>query len=64
MVALDRDGVKLVILYGDVSVLRVLVAAPLVLIADWLSCNLVDELLAQAVAGLLVDLAERYPLGR
>jgi hypothetical protein len=31
---------------------------------DRLTRDLVDQLLAQPVAGLLVDLAERDPLGR
>jgi hypothetical protein len=64
VVALDCDGVELVIIHGDVSVLRVFVAAALVRALDWLARDLVDQLLSQPVAGLLVDLAERYPLGR
>ena len=62
--ALDRNGVEFIIVHRDVSVPRVFVAAAFVRAIDRLACNLIDELLAQAVAGLLVDLAERYPLGR
>ena len=64
MGALDRNGVEFIIVHRDVGVLRVLVAAPLVFTFNGLARDLVDQLLAQTVAGLLVDLAERDPLGR
>ena len=64
VVALDRNGVEFIIVHRDVGVLRVLVAAAFILALDRLARDLVDQLLPQAVAGLLVDLAERYPLGR
>ena len=64
MFALDRKGVEFVVIHRDVGVLGVFVAAALILALDRLAGDLVDQLLAQAVAGLLVDLAERDTLGR
>ena len=64
MLALDRKGLQLFVIHWDVGVLGVFVAAALGLALDRLSRDIVDQLLAQAVAGLLVDLAERDPLGR
>jgi len=64
VVALDRNGVEFVVIHRDVGVLGVLVAAPLVGAFYGLARDLVDQLLPQPVAGLLVDLAERDPLGR
>ena len=62
VVALDRKGVEFVVLDQDIGVLGVLVAAALILALDRFARDLVDQLLAQPVAGLLVDLAERDPL--
>jgi hypothetical protein len=64
VVALDRNGIEFVVVHRDVGVLGVLVAAALIGALDRLARDLVDQLLAQPVAGLLVDLAERDPLGR
>ena len=64
VLALDRKGVEFVVVHRDVGVLGVFVAAALVVALDRLAGDLVDQLLAQAVACLLVDLAERDTLGR
>ena len=64
VVALDRDGVEFVVVHRDVGVLGVLVAAALIVGLDRLARDVVDQLLPQPIAGLLVDLAERDPLGR
>jgi hypothetical protein len=64
MIALYRDGVEFSIVYGDVGVLRVLVAAALVWTIDYFAGDVIDQLLAQPIAGFLVDLAERDPFGR
>ena len=64
VVAVDRDGVEFVVIHRDVGVLGVLVAAALVLGLDRLARDLVDQLLPQSIAGLLVDLTKRHPLGR
>jgi hypothetical protein len=56
--ALDRKGVEFIVVHRDVGVLGVFVAPALILALDRLSRDLVDQLLAQTVAGLLVDLAE------
>ena len=58
VVALDRNGVEFVIVDRDVGVLRVLVAATLIVGLDRLARDLVNQLLPQPVAGLLVDLAK------
>jgi hypothetical protein len=60
--ALDLDRVELLVLDDQVLALGDLVAAALVLGGDRLAGFLVDELLAQAIAGRLVDLAEGNPL--
>ena len=64
VVALDRDGIEFVVVDRDVGVLRVLVAATLIGAFDRLARDLVDQLLPQPIAGLLVDLPKRYPFGR
>jgi hypothetical protein len=64
VLALDREGVELVVIHRDVGVLGVFVAAALGLALDRLTSDFVDQLLSEAVAGLLVDLAERDTLGR
>ena len=63
VVALDRDRVDLLVRDLDIGALGVFVAAPLVGSLNRLARHLVDELLAQPVAGLLVDLAEGDALG-
>jgi hypothetical protein len=60
----DRKGVELVVIYWDVGVLGVFEAPPLIVTLDRLSRDLVNQLLAQAVAGLLVDLSEGHLLSR
>jgi len=62
VVALDRDRVELLVLDLDEGALGVFVAAALVGGVHRLARHLVDELLAQPVAGDLVDLAERDAL--
>ena len=62
MGALDLDTVQLVVLDDEVLPLGDLVAAALVLGWDRLAGFLIDELLAQAIAGGLVDLPERDAL--
>ena len=64
MVAFDRNGVDLIVLDENVLVLGDLVAAALLAGLDRLARDIVDELLAQPVAGLAVDLAERDTLAR
>ena len=56
--ALDRNSVEFVIVHRNVCVLCVLVAAALILALDRFAGDLVDQLLAQAVASLLGDLAK------
>ena len=63
VVALDFERFDLLVLDLDVDALVDLVAADLVGRVDHLARLVVDQLLAQAVAGLLVDLPERHPLG-
>ena len=60
--ALDRDGVKLFVLDAQINALVDLVTPPLVGGLDRLARLFVDQLLAQAVAGSLVDLPEGDPL--
>jgi hypothetical protein len=60
--ALDLDRVDLVVLDLEVLAFRDLVAAALVVSFDDLARYLVHELLAQPVASLLVNLAERDAL--
>ena len=64
VLALDLQGLDLVVLDLDVDALVDLVAAPLVGGVHRLARLLIDQLLAQAIAGFLVDLAERDALGR
>ena len=64
VVALDRNGIEFVVFDRDVGVLGVLVAATLIGALNGLAGDFVDQLLAQPVAGLLVDLPKRYPLSR
>src|SRR6185437_6575926 len=64
MAALDRDRVELLVLDLQVDALVDLVAPPLVVGIDRLPRLVVDQLLAEAVAGLLVDLPESDPLAR
>jgi hypothetical protein len=63
MTALDGNSVEFVIIDEDVGALRVFVAATLVLALDRITGHLVDKLLPQPIAGLLIDLPERDPLG-
>ena len=56
------ERLDLLVLDLDVDVLVDLVAADLVGRLDRLAGHVVDQLLAQPVAGLLVDLPERHPL--
>ena len=58
MAALDRDRVDFFVLDAHVNALIDLVAASLVGRIDGSPVSFVDQLLAQAVAGLLVDLPE------
>src|SRR5271155_2434513 len=53
VVALDRNGIEFIIVHRNVGVLGILVAAALFVGLDWLTRDLVDQLLAQSVAGLL-----------
>ena len=62
--ALDLDGVELFIGDDEVFSLGDLVAAGFVYGADRRAGLLIDELLAQAIAGGLVNLAECDALGR
>ncbi len=64
MVALDLDRFELGIVDQDVLALGVFVALALVLGLDRLAGDLVDELLAQPIASLLVDLPESDPFAR
>jgi hypothetical protein len=64
VVALDRNGVELVVFERDVGVLSVLEAATFIGALNGLARDLVDQLLAQPVAGPFVDLPKRYPFGR
>ena len=64
MAALDRDGVELFVLDLQVDALVDFVAPALVIGVDRVARRFVDQLLAQAIAGLLVDLAEGHPLAR
>ena len=56
--ALDLDRIELLRLDLDVLAAGELIAAALVVLVDDTACFLVDHLLAQAVAGLAVDLVE------
>ena len=62
--AFDGDRLKLLILDLKIDALGIFIAPALVFGADGLLRHFIDELLAQPVAGLLVDLPERYPLRR
>ena len=62
MGALDLDGFQLLVFDHEVLPLGDLIAAPLVFGADRLARFLIDELLAQPIAGRCVDLPERNPL--
>ena len=62
MVALHLDRLDLLVLDQEIGVLRIFVSAALVGRLDRLAGDVVDELLAQPIAGLLVELAERHPL--
>jgi hypothetical protein len=62
--ALYGDRVEFLIFNQDEGVLRDLIAATLILGFDRLPRYVVNKLLAEAVAGRLVDLAERHPLAR
>jgi hypothetical protein len=64
MPALHLDGFELVVVDFDVHALVDFVAPALVLGFDRLARPFVDQLLAQTVAGLLVDLPKRDALGR
>jgi hypothetical protein len=60
--ALDRDGVDLFVFDLQVDALVDLVTAPPVAGIDPVPGLLLDQLLAKAVAGLLIDLSEGDPL--
>jgi hypothetical protein len=62
VVAFDLDSLNLVIFNRDVLALPDFVSTAFVLGADGLARYIVNELLTQAVAGLLVDVAERNAL--
>jgi hypothetical protein len=62
--ALDLYAVEIAIVDRDVRVLGYLIAAPFVGGLDDVACPFVDKLLSQAIAGLLVDLAESNALRR
>jgi hypothetical protein len=64
VIALDRDRVEVFILDHQISVFGVFVAAALVRALDGVARHLIDELLTNAIAGLLVDLPEGDPLAR
>src|SRR5215217_5947023 len=64
MGARDLDCFQLVILHDEVLALGHLVATAFVFGGDRLMGFLIDELLAEAIAGDLVDLPERNALGR
>ena len=64
MAALNRNGVDLIVLDTQVSALPDLIAAPLIVGIDRITGLFVDQLLAEAVAGFLVDLPEGDALGR
>jgi hypothetical protein len=61
--ALDLNGFDLLGLYLDILTLGNLVAAALVVLVDDLAADLIYHLLAQAMAGLAVDLVEVGLLG-
>jgi hypothetical protein len=61
--ALELDGLELVLVDLDIFPLAQLVAAAFVGLVDHLADLLVDHLLAQPIAGALVDLVEMRPLG-
>ena len=54
MVALDRDGLELVVVDLDIGAFGVFVAATLVFGLHRLAGDLVDQLLAQPVAGFFL----------
>ena len=62
MGALDLDRFQFLVLDDEVLALGDLVAAAFVFWGDRLAGFFIDELLAQAIAGGLVDLPERDPL--
>ena len=63
VIALDLDGLELVVLEHDVLALGDLVALGLVLGLDRLAGLLVDELAAHAIAGVAIEGAKRDALG-
>jgi hypothetical protein len=62
VVALHLDRLDLLVLDQEICVLRIFVSAALVRRLNRLAGDIVDELLAQPIAGLLVDLPERHAL--
>ena len=64
MVALDFDRLELVVLDHEVRALGIFEAPALVRGLDGLAGFVVDQLLAQTIAGFLVDLAKRHALAR
>ena len=64
MPALHLDGFELVIIDLDIDTFVDLVASALVFGLDRLARLFIDELLAQPIAGLFVDLPKRDALGR
>jgi hypothetical protein len=64
VVALDLDRLELLVLNQEIRVLRIFVSAALVRRFDGLPRHVVYELLAEPIAALLVELAERDPLAR
>jgi hypothetical protein len=64
MAALDRHGVELFVLDGQVDAFIDLVAAPFIVRLDRVARSFVDQLLTKAIAGFLVDLPEGDPVAR
>jgi hypothetical protein len=62
--ALHLDGLELIVVDLDEDPLVDFVAPAFVLGRDRLACLLIHQLLAQPVAGFLVDLPKRDALGR
>ena len=62
--AFQGEVVKLLVLHRHVFVLADLIAPPLVPGLDHLAGDGIDQLLLQAVPGLLADLTEAHPLAR
>ncbi len=64
VVALHLDRLDLLVVNQEIRILRIFVSAALVRRLNRLARYIVYELLAQPIASLLVDLAERHPVAR